>query len=165
VCYTRGERGKNGVKMNFAIIKLEQKKHTKKSSNTGLGRPHNACGYTAPYYRIPLKPGYTVAIGRSPLIEDADEGIYIPSDYVSRHVGFIRCTNSVNDELLHVLSVESKKMIITKDDITISNNYILRDGDILKIEALPITIQYDLEIVPGCINQFLEQEYHKTTFF
>ena len=150
--------------MNFAIIKLEQKKHTKKSSNTDLGRPHNACGHTAPYYRIPLKPGYTVALGRSPLTEDANEGIYIPSDYVSRHIGFIRCTNSVNDELLHILSVESKKMIITKDDVTIPNNYILRDGDILKIEALPITIQYNLEVVSGCITQFLEQEYYKTTF-
>ncbi len=151
--------------MNFAIIKLEQKKHTRISSNTtNLGRPHNACGYTAPYYRIPFKPGYTVAIGRSPLTKDADEGIYIPSDYVSRHVGFIRCTNSVNDELLHVLSVESQKIIITKDDEPISKNYILRDGDILKIEALPITIQYNIEVVSECINQFLEQEYYKTTF-
>jgi hypothetical protein len=150
--------------MNFAIIKLEQKKHTKKSSNTELGRPHTACGYTAPYYRIPLKPGYTVALGRSPLTENTDEGIYIPSDYVSRHIGFIRCTESVNGEILHVLSIESKKMIITKDDVAISNNYILRDGDILKIEALPITIQYNLEVVSGCITQFLEQEYYKTTF-
>jgi hypothetical protein len=151
--------------MNFAIIKLEQKKHTRISSNTtDLGRPHNACGYTAPYYRIPLKPGYTVAIGRSPLTKDADEGIYIPSDYVSRHVGFIRCTNSVNDELLHVLSVESQKIIITKDDEPISKNYILKDGDILKIETLPITIQYNIEVVSECINQFLEQEYYKTTF-
>lgn len=150
--------------MNFAIIKLEQKKHTKISSNTGLDRPHNACGHTAPYYRIPLKPGYTVAIGRSPMIEHADEGIYIPSDYVSRHIGFIRCTESVNEEILHVLSIESKKVIFYKDEEPITNNYILRNGDILKLGALPITLNYNLEVVAGCIEQVLEQEYYKTTF-
>jgi hypothetical protein len=119
-----------------------------------------SCGYTAPYYRIPFKIGYTVALGRSPVIEHTDEGIYIPSDYVTRHIGVIRCTKSINDELLHVLSTESQKTIFYKNDKPIPSNY----GDILSLGVLPITLQYTLEVVAGCIEQTLEQEYYKTTF-
>lgn len=153
--------------MDFAIINLEQRKHIEKlpSIDTVIGStPTHSCGHTSPYYRIPLKPGYTVALGRSPLVDQADESIYIPSAFVSRHVGFIRCTNNVNDETLHILLVESKKTIFYKDDEPVSSNYILRDGDILRIGMFPITLRYNLEKESGCISRFLEHEYYKTTF-
>lgn len=127
--------------MRIAIISLLQKKH----DDIFEGKTVRGCGYTAPYYQIPLKPGHTIALGRSPIIEKADEVIYIPSDYITRHIGYIRCIETNRGELLHVLTIETNKHnLYTHSGELVPREYIFKDGDKLKVENLPISLKYTL---------------------
>lgn len=146
--------------MRIAIISLLQKKH----DDIFEGKTVRGCGYTAPYYQIPLKPGHTIALGRSPIIEKADEVIYIPSDYITRHIGYIRCIETNKGEPLHVLTLETNKhTLLNTAGLPIPREYVFKDGDKLKVEGLPISLVYTLSI-PRMITETDELEDSKQTY-
>ena len=133
--------------MPQAIINLVQEKHCNlpNKSNTNISTT-NTCGYVSAYYKIPLQPGYTVAIGRSPVIELADEVLYVPSNYVTRHIGYIRCVKTATEELLHILTVETSKLdFYNKHNEPLPRKYVLKDNDVIKFENLPIKMFYNLK--------------------
>lgn len=146
--------------MRIAIISLLQKKH----DDILGGGTLRGCGYTAPYYQIPLKPGHTIALGRSPIIEKADEVIYIPSDYITRHIGYIRCIETNRGESLHVLTLETNKhTLLNSVGLPIPREYVFKDGDKLKVEGLPISLTYTLSDTPDMITKPDDLEGSKLT--
>lgn len=146
--------------MRIAIISLLQKKH----DDIFEGNTLRGCGYTTPYYQIPLKPGHTIALGRSPIIEKADEVIYIPSDYITRHIGYIRCIETNKGELLHVLTLETNKhTLVTPSGLPIPREYIFKNGDKLKVEGLPISLIYAIPNIPSTTTEIDDLEDSKLT--
>lgn len=126
--------------MKYATLTLRQEFHDNLSQDPRGGGRTSAC------HKLPFERGYCVALGRNPKLTLCNEVIYIPSNFITRHIGYIRCAENTREELLHILNVETIKLDVYnhQKQEKILRQHIFKDGDCLKLDSVPVFIEYKI---------------------
>lgn len=126
--------------MKYATLTLRQELHD------NLKQEPRGAGKTYASHKIPFERGYCVAIGRNPLLTLCNEVVYIPSNFITRHIGYIRCAENSREELLHILNIDTVKTDVfnyhTQDKII--KQHIFKNGDCLKFDSVPVFLEYKI---------------------
>lgn len=95
-------------------------------------------------FKLPFTKGYCVAIGRNPRLNLAEEVIYTPSQWITRHIGHLRCLES-GSGLIYILDIEADerfKIYDTKTGKTVVRQHRFFNGDCLKLDGVPVFLDY-----------------------
>jgi hypothetical protein len=121
--------------MKFAEIRIRQPTHH--ISDDTMGYQFDI------YVKLPFERGLTWFIGRRPIIEhpslSIESIIPIYNPAITSNLGKIICV-STNHGDIHLLKILKQKLVVNEKPI--EQDYILRDGDYLKVPPLPLEIIY-----------------------
>jgi hypothetical protein len=123
----------------IAIVTLRQEFHDDiKNEPKGGGRAKQV-------FTLPFKKGYCVAIGRNPFLHWGDEVIYTPSQWITRHIGHLRCLES-GGGLIYILDIEVREEKIKIFDHRtmeqVKRQHKFSNGDCLKLDGVPVFLEY-----------------------
>lgn len=126
--------------MKTATLTLRQDFHD------NLAKEPSGAGKVCASYKLPFEKGYCIPVGRNPKLGLANEVIYVPSQYITRHLGLIRCVETAQGTL-HIFSFDSDKTKVfnNHNGEEIVKLHTFKDGDCLKLDGVPVFLEY-------CIN-------------
>lgn len=124
--------------VKIALVTLRQEFHDNFNNEPKGG------GKVTQIFKLPFTKGYCVAIGRNPRLNLAEEVIYTPSQWMTRHIGHLRCLES-GSGLIYILDIEADerfKIYNTKNGLQITRQHRFSDGDCLKLDGVPVFLDY-----------------------